>query len=59
MINYVVFFTHEQRERLRDQFTENQDQTFSKRYKGCKGICVDSKFENFYNELVNNGIFCH
>ena len=57
---YTVFFTENQREKLRNEFGEKcEDKTFKKRYEACKGICIDQNFEIFYGKLVDNGTLCH
>ena len=54
----------EQREKLKDAFSKDGDKIFKERYEACKDICVDPKFEKFYQELMDDMIndkttLCH
>ena len=53
-----MIFVKAQKNILEHEFKDNQDRTFADRYEACKGICVDTKFEKFYQELMDNDKKC-
>eukprot|EP01084_Bolivina_argentea_P044338 81597_1 len=52
-----TFFVKEQKKLLRDVFEQNLNNDFINKYGICKGLCIDSQFENFYHELADSYIF--